>query len=831
MANLKLAVRTLVKTPFVTMVAIASLALGIGANTAIFSLIDLLLRRPLPVGDPSTLVNLSAPGPKPGSTSCNQAGSCEDVFTYPMFRDLERVQTPFTGIAAHRVFGANIVAAGQTTSGDGMAVSGTYFPLLGLQPAVGRLLGPDDDRVEGESHVAVLTHSFWQTRFAGSPDVLAEKLIVNGQPMTIVGVAPRGFDGTTITAKPQVFVPITMRALMQPGAGVFADRRSYWAYLFARLKPRTTIEQARAAIAPAYTAILVDVEAPLQKGMSDQTMARFRARQLGIEPGARGQSDVAEEATAPLTLLLGVTLIVLLIACANIANLLLARSAARTNEMAVRLSLGANRRQLIGQLLTESFLLAFAGGAAGLLVARWTLDLMLILLPAEAQTVIAVQLSWPILAFATAITLATGFLFGLYPAIHSTRLDLIASIKGQAGQPSGGRAASRFRMSLATAQIALSMALLVSAGLFAKSLLNVTRVDLGLNADQVVTFRVSPQLNGYPPERIRQIAQQIGEELAAVPGATAVTVGRVPLLAGSNNNQSVSVEGFQWGPDTDTTSRVNDVGPLYFSTLDIPLLAGREFTPSDALGTSKVAIVNEAFARKFNLGANVVGKMMAAERTNKLDTLIVGFARDAKYSEVKDEVPPQFFRPLLQNERIGSMTFYVRTAIDADAFVANIPRTIARVDPNLPVEDLRTLPQQVRENVFLDRFISTLTTSFAALATLLAAIGLYGVLAYTISQRTREIGVRMALGAAPARVRGMVLRQVGVMTAIGGAIGLAGAWGAGRLAQSLLYNLDPGDPPVLLSAAAGLAIVSLAAGIIPAIRASQVDPMRALRYE
>jgi predicted permease len=829
--NLKLAFRTLFKTPFVTVVAILSLALGIGANTAIFSVFDQMLRRPLPVHDPDRLVNLSVPGPKPGSTSCNQAGPCEAVFSYPMFRDLERAQTSLAGLAAHRIFSANITAANQTSSGDGLAVSGSYFGVLGLRPALGRLLTPDDDRVDDDGRVAVLSHTFWQTRFAGSPDVLSEKLVVNGQPMTIVGVAPRGFDGTTLGSRPQVFVPISMRTLMQPGVFPLSDRRSYWAYVFGRLAPGTTIEQARAGVGTLYRGLINDVEVPLQKGMSEQTLARFKTKPILIEPGARGQSDVSEEATAPLALLFGVTAVVLLIACANIANLLLARAAARAGEMAVRLSLGASRAQLVAQLLTESCLLAAFGGAAGLLVAQWTLRGMAWLLPAEASATIDVRLAWPVVAFTAAVTVATGLFFGLFPAIHSTRPDLVSSLKGQAGQPSGARAAARFRTSLATAQIALSMTLLVSAGLFSRSLLNISRVDLGLNADQVVTFGVSPQLNGYPPERTRQLLDQTIREVSALPGVTGVTASLVPLLAGSNWGSNVSVEGFQAGPDTDTNSRFNEVAPRYFGTLGVPLLAGREFTPADAFGAPKVAVVNEAFAAKFNLGANPVGRMMATGRSTTLDVRIVGLAKNAKYSDVKDEVPPLYFSPLLQDERIGSLSFYVRTAQDPAAFMTEVPKTIARIDPDLPVENLRTLPQQIRENVFLDRFIGIMSGSFAVLATLLAAIGLYGVLAYTVVQRTREIGLRMALGAAPGRVRAMVLRQVVMMTAVGGGIGLAAAWGIGRLAQSLLYQMEGWNVAVLAASAAALSLVALGAGFVPALRASRVEPMRALRYE
>jgi putative ABC transport system permease protein len=577
------------------------------------------------------------------------------------------------------------------------------------------------------------------------------------------------------------------------------------------------------------------VEAPLQKGMSHQTIARFRARTVGVDPGGHGQSNINREAKAPLTLLLGVTGFVLLIACANIANLLLARSAARAGEMAVRLSIGASRRQLIAQLLGESCLLALFGGIASLFVARWTLDLIVSLVPRQAADTIGTDLDPSVFAFTAALTLGTGLFFGLFPALHSTRPDLISSLKGQAGQPSGARTAARFRTSLAVAQIALSMALLISAGLFTKSLMNVARVDLGATIDNVITFGISPALNGYSEQRTADFFTRLEEELAALPGATNVTDSLVAMVAGNNWGNSVAVEGFQAGPDTDTESRYNEVGVDYFRTFGIALTAGREFTLADSKDAPKVAIVNEAFAKKFNLGRDAVGKHMASSSGNnvKLDIEIVGLVRNVKYSEVKQEIPPVFFRPYRQGAAAkgGSITFYVRTAGDPEPFLANIPRAVARLDPNLPVEDLRTMPQQVRENVFLDRFISVLSAAFASLATLLAAVGLYGVLAYTVSQRTREIGLRMALGAAPSRVRGMVLRQVGLMVGIGGTIGLAAAVALAQLAKSLLFQMSGSDPGVLIASVVALTLVALAAGFIPANRAARVDPMLALRYE
>jgi predicted permease len=834
MSSLKFAIRTLFRTPFVTAIAIVSLALGIGATAGIFSVFHQVLRQSLAVPEPSELVNLSAPGPKPGFGSCGRAGDCEVVFSYAMFRDLQKTQTVFTGIAAHVGFGANLASDAQTSSGEGLLVSGSYFPVLKLQPAVGRLLNSNDDKLVGQSRVVVLSYNYWSSRFGLDPTVLNKQLIVNGQSLTIVGAAPKGFDGTTIGMRPAVFVPITLRALLDVDTG-WSLRTDYWAYLFARLRPGVTIEAARASLGTQYHAIVNDVEAPLQKDISPQTMARFRAKPILVAPGGRGQSSVPDEAKTPLRLLLGVTAFVLLIACANIANLLLARSAARAGEMAIRLSIGASRARLIGQLLTESLLLAVLGGTAGMVVAHWTLVLVISLLPPEVQRTIAFSIGGTVILFGIGLTFATGLLFGLFPALHSTRPDLVSTLKNQAGQPSGAKGAARARMLLATSQIALAMMLLASSGFFVKSLLNVSRVDLGFKVDHVVTFGLSPDLNGYSLERTRLFFQRLEDELRAAPGVTAVTMSNVPLLAGSNRSRGVAVQGFKAGPDTDSGSRYNRVGPGYFSALGIPLIAGREFTDADTVNSAKVALVNQTFAKKFGLGNDAVGKLMGwapgEGYRSKLDTTIVGVVEDAKYSDVKQTVPPQFFVPYRQDEGLGGMHVYVRTSVDVAQAAPAITAAVKRLDPNLPIETLETLPEQVRNNTYLDRMMTTLSAAFALLATLLAAIGLYGVLAYTVAQRTREIGLRMALGAAPARVRGMVLRQVAIMTLVGVLVGLVGALGVGKAAQSMLFQMTGADPAVLALSAVALALVALCAGFIPAHRASRVDPMRALKYE
>ena len=831
MLNLKLAFRTLFRTPFVTAVAVLSLALGIGANSAFYSMFEQMLLRPLPVRDPSELVNLVGAGPKQGSMSCNQAGECESVFSYPMFRDLERGQTVFTGLAAHRTFGANIAYRTQTTNASGMFVSGSYFPVLGIQPALGRLFGPADDESIGGHPVAVLSHAYWETQLGGDRAVVNSTISVNGTALTIVGVAPAGFTGTTLGVRPQVYVPITMRRVLVPGPDDFQERRGYWVYLFARRKPGVSIEQAAVALNGVFHPIITDVEAPLQRGMSEQTMTRFKAKEITLEEGRQGQSSVRGEARMPLTLLFATTAIVLLIACANIANLLLARGANRSMEMAVRLSLGATRWQIVRQLLLEACLLALLGGAASLLVAHWTFGLVRSFLPAEGADTLDLVVGLPVVAFAAGLSVATGLIFGMFPALHSTRPELISVIRANTGQLTGARAATRFRMSLITAQIALSMALLISAGLFIRSLTNVSRVDLGLQADGIVTFAISPESNKYDPARSRALFTRVEEEVARLPGVTSVVGAFVPVLAGDDWSNSVSVEGFQADADTDVTAWFNGIGPGFFRTLGIPMLAGRDFTPADVSGAGKVAIVNEAFAKKFNMGRDVVGKHMSVGRRPPLDIQIVGFVRDAKYSSVKDTTPPQYFMPHAQDTTLGALNFYVRTELPVAQTIQSIRAVMTKLDPNLPVEDLKTLPDQVRETVMLDRMISTLSAAFAALATLLAAVGLYGVLAYTVAQRTREIGVRMALGADAGRVRAMVLKQVGLMTLIGGLLGIAGALALGRAAQSLLFGLSGHDPGVVAVSALAVTLVAFGAGIIPALRASRVDPMQALRYE
>lgn len=831
------ALRQLRRAPSFTLTISLTLALGIGVTTAIFSLFHHALLRPLPVADPYRLVNLSSTEPRTGShvgdLAAGRIGS-QAAFSYPMFRDLERLQTAFTGIAAHKGFDASVSFNRQTTSGSGLAVSGSYFPVLGVQPALGRLFSPADDRAVGEPAIVVLSDAYWRRHLGSRPDVVGGTLVVNGRPMTIVGVAPPGFDGTTLGRQPDLYVPITMYGYMNQDWSGFENRHSYWALLFARLRPGVTLDQARASMNATYRALVADIEVPLRQGLNGEALAQYQSARLVVAPGPYGQSALREVVWTPLLLLLAVSSAVLIIACVNVANVLLARATTRAHEMTVRASLGAGRGRLLLQLLTESCLLAALGGTLGLFIARITLSTLVWLVPdGPFATAAPATLSTAALLSSGAITLATGVLFGFLPAIHVATVDLASAMRSRSGQP-GGRRAALVRTALATAQVGLSMMLLMLAGVFARSLWHVSQVDIGMTREHLVTFSVAPELTGYTPQRATAFYEQLVDTLAAQPGVASVTGSFVPAVAGDNRGKRVRLESA-----TDVSaSQYNEVGSGYFTTMGIPLIAGREITSADTSSAPRVAVVNEAFAKQFGLGRNIVGMRMTwccarPERSSMggVDTEIVGLVKDARYSMIKDAAPPVFYIPYRQTADRGLTHIYVRSASDPRPLFVLVRHVVGRLDPNLPIDHLKTMEQQARENVFVDWLIGLLSTGFAVLATLLASIGLYGVLAYTVAQRRTEIGLRMALGATPRQIRGMVLRRVAGMAAVGVVCGVAGAVAAGRAARTLLFEVQAHDPLVLAAAALVVTVVALGAGGIPAFMASRVDPMQALRPE
>ena len=828
--DIRFCLRGFLRRPLFAGVVVATLALGLGINSAMFTIYDQVLLRDLPVAAPHELVNFVAPGIKQGPDSCTDIGGCEEIFSYPMFRDLERFDGPFVGIAAHRNFEANLAIDGNTTAGRGLLVSGSYFPLLGLRAEHGRLLDTSDDAVPGEASAVVLSYAYWQSAFAEDPDVVGRELVVNGKPLTIVGVAPRGFKGTTLSETPRVFLPTTFRWLADPvSLPNHTDRKSYWLYLFARLKPGVSLEQAAAAINGPYRALINDVDAPLLTDFSEQQLAEFRAKTVRLEPGAHGQSSADVYARAPLTILLVSAGLVLLIASVNVGNLLLARGSARVGEIAVRASLGASSRRLLALLLIEVALLAGAAALASLPLTLAALHGVHALLPPAAAATFDLALDATALATTVMFAAISTLVFGLIPAVKLVGANGNPTQRVQGVRATRGKNAARFRAALTTAQIALSMALLVLAGWFAQSLANVARVDLGFRADSLAVFTIAPERNGYTPERSAALFQRLEEELAQVPGVTSAATAYVALVGFSSWGANVAVEGYAAGPGENTNVRINYVSPSFFRTVEMPFVAGSEFEPGQGAGRP-TAVVNERFAARFRLGTDAIGKLVAT--TGPLvhpDMEITGIVRDAKYADVKDDAPAQLFMPRGEAPFLGTMSFYLRSGMTPRELRGTVEQVLARQDRNLPLLDFRTVPQMVKDNVFLDRFMSTLGAALAVIATVLAGIGIYGVLAYGVAQRLREIGLRIALGAAPHTVRGMVLKQVVAMAAVGVVVGVSLALALGQVARTLLFGLTPTDPFVPTLAVLALSIVVLAAAYWPARRAAHVDPVTALR--
>jgi predicted permease len=832
MTAIRPTIRSLARTPLYTLTAILSLALGIGATTAIFSMMDRVLLRQLPVKDPGELAFLYHPGPVQGSSSTSEQGG--PAFSYPMFREMQAQQTAFSGLAGSYAVAASAAYNNAASPASALLVSGNYFQVLGVGAAMGRVFDENDDREAGAHPLVVLSHAYWTARLGADSGILNQTMIVNGRGMTIVGVAQKGFIGEKPGSTPELFVPISMKKEMTPDWDGLTDRKDYWVTLFGRMKPGETLEQAATAINVTYQPQLQQ-DIALLTNRNEDTLQKYRAKKIVLKPGHYGRGQMREQGRKPLQLLLAMTCLVLLIACANVANLQLTRALARSRETAIRLALGASRWQLAGRLLLESCLVAFAGALLGLAVAYGTQRGILAALPARTvgPGVLTATLDGRMLAFALLLALATILIFGLYPALQASRAQLTAALRDQSNQATASRATGLFRKGLVTLQTAISLLLLVSAGLFGKTLLNLSRVDLGVRVDHLMVFSLTPKLNGYDDARVIQLYEQLIERLRAIPGVTSATTSRVPAIAGSSSSGNMTVEGFTPKGDGDSESHFNEVGPDYFRTLGIPLIAGREFSESDRAVTPKVAIVNQAFVRHFIGNRNPIGVGVYRGGGNnvKLDTIIVGIVKDAKYSSMKEAPPPVYYTPYTQTQRQRANYFYVRTVNDPLQAAGAIRAAVAAIDPNLPVVNMRTMQAQIDVNVANERLLSILTGTFAALATLLAAIGLYGVLAFNVARRTREIGIRMALGAGASQVRRLIVREVAVMIGVGVAAGLASALAAGKLIESVLFGTKPSDPWVYTSAAAILCLIALAAAYVPARRATGVDPMIALRCE
>ena len=837
--DLRYALRGFRRTPLFTTVAVLSLAFGIGANTAIFSLLDQVVLRLLPVKNPEQLVLLTAHGSHYGSNWGSNAMS------YPMYKDFSENNQVFSGMFCRFPTEASLGYGNGTERIDAELVSGTYFPVLGVTPAAGRLFTPADDQNPGGHPVTVLSYAFWETRFARNPSVIGQSVAVNGRNLTVVGVAQPGFDGVELGQTTKVFIPMMMKAQMTPNWDGMKDRRQRWVNAFGRLKPGITAAGAKASLQPFMHSMLeLEVKEPSFRHASERTKQQFLRSSIDVLPGSQGRSEVRKQLTTPLWLLLGITGAVLLLACANIANLMLARAGARSREIAIRLAIGAGQNRIIRLLLVESLLLSGMGAIVGLLFAFWAdHTLLAVFLPPDAgQLNISPVPDMRILFFTLGVMLLTALLFGLAPALQSARSQVGSTLKEQAGAViSGGNVL--LRKLLVTAQVALSLLLLIGAGLFIKTLSNLRNLGPGFPPEKLIGFNLNPSLNGYGDEKSKAFYRRLTDDLGTLPGVSSVGLASMRVLEDSEWDSSVTAEGYTAKNEQHPEPFMNSISPGYFATMGIPILSGRDFTikdteeikhseERDSWNPTKI-IINEKFAKKYFAGRNPIGLHLGfgSNPDTKTDMEIIGIVKDVKYTNLRAEIPEQAFVPYLGSRQLGDMTVYLRTGLDPKRLMPEIRRRVKVLDPNIPIYGLRTTEEQIDLSLRTERLVASLSSVFGFLATLLATIGLYGVMAYTVTRRTREIGIRMALGAVGSSVIWMVMREVVLLVGIGILIAVPLSVGLTRLVSNQLFGMAPHDPATLLMATLTLAAVACLAGFIPALRASRIDPISALRYE
>ena len=837
--DIRFGARMLAKHPGFTMVAVLTLALGIGANTGIFTILRQVVLQRLPVPQPEQLVLLYSPGPKQGHVNSDESGAPgeegAESFSYPMYADLRDRNSVFTGLAAKDTFSATLTYRGNTERTRADLVSGNYFETLGVTAAIGRTFEPVDTVASGGNPVVMLSNGYWKSRFGADPGILNQGVLVNNRPMTVVGVVAAGFDGIQPGFVPEIYIPITMLPSLSPAlAGPLGlnNHKDYWIKLIGRLKPGMSKERAAAGVAPLYSALLRD-ELPMFTGWDDAKKAEFLAKKLILRDGARGRPQLSSGAGPQLTALMSMVGLVLFIACANVAGLLTARGAARQREIGIRLSLGASRARLIRQLVVESLLLSATGALLGLAIAAWTSS-TLVRFAAENGIAdgLSSALSPSVLAFTCALALVSGVLFGVVPALRTTRVELVTTLKEQSGALSSGLKHTRLRQGLVVCQVALTLLLVTIAGGFARSLFNVKHIDLGLRTAHVLQFSVAPQLNGYDQARSFAFFRQLEDRISALPGVHSLSGTQEALLDNSDRGSNVTVEGEP--PALAGTRHVlrNAIAPGHFSNMGIPLLNGREFTRADVAGSPKVAILNETMAKTFFPGGDALGRRMKfGGGTDPLDMEIIAVVKDSHHSDVKEEPKPFVYIPYEQEKDVGALTYYVRTSQDPTALATAVRGVVRELDSSLPIDDVRSFQGQINRQLASDWLIASLAEIFGALAALLAAIGIYGLLAYAVTQRTREIGVRMALGADTGNVGRMILNDVSRLVGIGVLFGLPLAYGLSRLVNSMLYGVKAFEFLTVGSALLVMVFVAMAAAYLPARRATRVDPLVALRYE
>ncbi|MGO9273741.1 MAG: ADOP family duplicated permease [Terriglobia bacterium] len=868
--DLRYGARMLARNPGFTVVAVIALALGIGANTAIFSLMDAVMLKMLPVKNPQELTQLnwaaqSLPGIMPanriihslmGNSDQDKTGRFTSTsFSYPAFEQIHAHNEVFSKVFAFADPDAvTINVSGQAGLAEGELVSGDYFSGLGLSAIVGRTITDADDK-SGTTPVVVISYGYWERTFGRESSVVGKAITVNGVPFTIIGVTSPEFFGLQPGRSIDVWLPLHTQPRVEPswteeGRSNFIRTDDWWVMMMGRLKPGISQQQARAALEVAFQqSLAAQEEAARKAGVPKESSENESAAgtqglpHLELAPAGKGLDGLRQEFSRPLFILMSVVGLVLLIACANVANLLLSRAMTRLKEIAVRLAIGANRRRLIQQLLTESVLLATLGGIMGLILAYWATSLLVAFMSSgglRTPITLSVHPDMHVLGFTAAVSVLTGVLFGLAPAFRGTRLDLTPALKERAGSGAMGAhpgARSALGKALVIAQVAISMSLLIGAGLFVRTLQNLENLNAGFNRYNILLFGIDPTQNGYKGERLASFYQELQQRLEALPGVRSASISRHTVIGGGVSIGGIFIPGItpkagSSSGDTQNAVYFNDVGPRFFETIGIPLLLGRTIRREDTSTAPKVAVINQTLARIYFGSSNPIGRRFGGDAKSSEDIEIVGVVGDAKYADLRREVPPTVYVPYLQKpEQLGPMHFELRTVGNPMDMVASVRLGVQSLDKNLPLFELKTEVAQIDQTLFQERLFAKLSSFFGLLAMLLACVGLYGIMAYSVARKTNEIGIRMALGAERLDVLRMVMRDTLLMVFMGVAVGIPSALAVTRFVTSMLYGLTATDPLTITMSTVLMIIVAALAGYLPAGRAMRVDPMVALRYE
>jgi len=828
LGDVRIALRRVAGSPGLTLLIVATFALGIGANTAVFSLFDQVLLRSMPVKDPGRLVIIHTPGPNSGMFESNK--NFPSPISYPMFTDFRDKTDVFDGVLAYMPTSVFFGVDDNTERVRVDLVSGSYFEVLGVRPALGRVLSTADDVTPGAHPVVVLSHSYWQRRFGSDPNLLGKTVRINASTMEVIGVAAAGFRGMEVGVEALAFVPLAMKREVTPTWDELQSRRAMWLTPVARLKPGITMEQARVRANVLYQQILSEEVKTITTG-SASFKERFVKKNLEFFPGGTGASGFRDATEAPFRILLATATLVLFIGCLNIANLLLTRATKRRKEIAVRLSLGATRFRLMRELIVEGAVLAALGLIAGLGVAVAAGKLLVDTIPdPEARQLLSFSLDGRVLGFAALLAALGVVISTVIPALQGTRVALTPSLReGSGATAAGGR---RTRHSLVVGQLALSLALLVGASLLARSLFNLASRPVGYRTERIAMFGLDPSLAGYDEAQKRSLFERINAELVAQPEVASVGMSDNALLTNSNSSSTVKLPGYTPAEEENMNPLWLRVSPAFFTTLEAPLLQGRGFEERDGADAPKVAVVNESFAKHFFKGENPVGRRFGSRRSEDYEYEIVGMVKDFRQSSVNErEGREQVFFPFAQARVLGSMTYYVKARGTETALADSIRSIAARVDPMVPPTDFATLAKTREDSIAAERTMAYLATVFGAIAMLLAALGLYGVLSHGVSQRFREIGVRVAMGAQPADILRLILGQAGRLLLAGLVLGIPITFGVAALVSSQLFGVPAFDGIAILIALTVLGGSGILAAYLPALRASRVDPAHTLRYE